>query len=108
MADILEPAATQPLSAAHGAGPLRGSLDTVRRWPKGTPTFEAFGRHLDTGSRSYGRGLVHCDDVPGLPRAHHELASHFRDTSRRLRRATGHKGLTQPTLQRQGAWGLLP
>src|SRR6266702_6213896 len=38
IAYILEPAATQPLSAAHVAGQLRGYLDTVRRWPKVTPT----------------------------------------------------------------------
>jgi hypothetical protein len=108
MAYILEPAATQPLSAAHVAGQLRGYLDTVRRWPKVTPTVYAFGRHLDTVSRSYWRGLFHCYDVPGLPRTNNEIESHFRDTSRRLLRTTGHKGLTQRTLQRQGAWELLP
>src|SRR6266571_4390548 len=72
IAYILEPAATQPLSAAHVAGQLRGYLDTVRRWPKVTPTFYAFGRHLDTVSRSYWRGLFHCYDVPGLPRTNNE------------------------------------
>jgi Transposase, Mutator family len=107
MAYILEPAATQPRSAAHVAGQLRGYLDTVRRWPKVTPTLYAFGRHLDTVSRSYGRGLFHCYDVPGLPRTNNEIESHFRDTSRRLLRTTGQKGLTQRTLQRQGAWELL-
>jgi len=108
MAYILEPAATPPLSAAHVAGQLRGYLDTVRRWPKGTPTREAFGRHLDKVSRSYWPGLFHCYDVSGLPRTNNELESHFRDTGRRLLRTTGQKGLTQRTLQRQGAWELLP
>src|SRR5438132_1207002 len=42
IAYILEPAAPQPLSAAHVAGQLRGYLDTVRRWPKVTPTLDAF------------------------------------------------------------------
>src|SRR5207344_3398696 len=73
-----------------------------------TPTLEAFGRHLDTVSRSYWPGLFHCDDVSRLPRTNHELESHFRDTGRRLLRTTGQKGLTQRTLQRQGAWALLP
>ena len=41
IAYILEPAATPPLSAAHVAGQLRGYLDTVRRWPKVTPTLGA-------------------------------------------------------------------
>jgi hypothetical protein len=108
IASILEPAVTHPLSAAHVAGQLRGYLDTVRRWPKVPPTFYAFGRHLATVSRSYGRGLLHCDDVPGLPRTNNEIDSHFRDPSRRLLRTTGPKGRTQRTLQRQGAGELLP
>ena len=37
-----------------------------------------------------------------------EAESRFRDTGRRLLRTTGQKGLTQRTLQRQGAWELLP
>jgi len=108
IAYILEPAATQPLSAAHVAGQLRGYLDTVRRWPKVPPTLDAFGRHLDKVSRSYWPGLFHCYDVPGLQRTNNALESHFRDTGRRLLRTTGQKGLTQRTLQRQGAWELLP
>jgi hypothetical protein len=108
IAYILEPAATQPLSAAHVAGQLRGYLDTVRQWPKVTPTLHAFGRHLDKVSRSYWPGLFHCYDVPGLPRTNNALESRFRDTGRRLLRTTGQKGLTQRTLQRQGAWELLP
>ena len=87
---------------------LRGSLDTVWRRPDVTPTLEAFGRHLDKVSRSYWPGLFHCYDVPGLPRTNNELESRFRDTRRRLLRTTGQKGLTQRTLQRQGAWELLP
>ena len=38
IAYILEPSTAYPLSAAHVAGQLRGSLDTVLRLPKGTPT----------------------------------------------------------------------
>jgi hypothetical protein len=108
IAYILEPAATQPMSAAHVAGQLRSYLDTVLRWPKVTPTVSAFGRHLDKVSRSYWPGLFHCYDVPGLPRTNNELESRFRETGRRLLRTTGQKGLTQRTLQRQGAWELLP
>jgi hypothetical protein len=87
---------------------LRDYLDTVRRWPQATPTLSQFARHLDTVSRSYWSGLFHCYEVPGLPRTNNELESRFRDTSRRLLRTTGQKGLTQRTLQRQGAWELLP
>jgi hypothetical protein len=108
IAYILEPTATQPMSAAHVAGHLRGYLDTVRRWPNVTPPLYAFGRHLDKVSRSYWPGLFHCYDMPDLPRTNNEVESRFRDTGRRLLRTTGQKGLTQRTLQRQGAWELLP
>ena len=87
---------------------LRGYLDMMRPRPDVTPTFSAFALHLDTVSRSYWPGLFHCYDVPGLPRTNNELESRFRDTSRHLLRTTGQKGLTQRTLQRQGAWELLP
>jgi hypothetical protein len=108
IAYIFEPLPARPLSAAHVAGQLRGYLDTVLRLPKGTPPLYEFGLHLDKVSRSYWPGLFHCYDVPGVPRTNNELESCFRDTGRRLLRTTGQKGLTQRTLQRQGAWELLP
>ena len=92
----------------QGAEHRRGSLDTVVRQPDVPPTFSAFGRPLDTVSRSSWLGLLHCSDVPGLPRTNHALDSHFRATGRRLLRTTGPKGLTQRTLQRPGAGELLP
>jgi hypothetical protein len=96
------------MSAAQVAGQLRSYLDTVRQWPNVTPALGEFGRHLDKVSQSYWPGLFHCYDVPGLPRTNNALESHFRETGRRLLRITGQKGLTQRTLQRQGAWELLP
>ena len=108
IADILEPAPTQPLRAEHVAAQLRGYLDTVRWRSDVTPLFKVFGRHLDKVSRSYWPGLFHCYKVSGLPRTNNELESRFRDTGRRLLRTTGQKGQTQRTLQRQGAWELLP
>jgi len=108
IAYLLEPVPSRPMSAEHIAGQLRSYLDTVRRWPNVTPTLDQFALHLDTVSRSYWPGLFHCYDVPGLPRTNNNLESHFRDTSRRLLQTTGQQGLTQRTLQRQGAWELLP
>jgi hypothetical protein len=108
IAYILEPTASQAMRGEQVAGQLRTYLDTVLRWSEITPTLSAFGRHLDKVSRSYWPGLFHCYDVLSLPRTNNELESHFRDTSRRLLRTTGQKGLTQRTLQRQGAWELLP
>src|SRR5947207_3067436 len=108
IAYILEPAPTQPIQGAQVAGQLRGYLDTVLRLPDVTPSLYEFGLHLDKVSRSYWPGLFHCYDVPSGPRTNNELESRFRDTGRRLLRTTGQKGLTQRTLQRQGAWELLP
>jgi Transposase, Mutator family len=107
-ADIFEPVATLPMQGEQVAGQLHAYLDTVLRLPDVTPTLERFRLHLDQVSRSYWSGLFHCDDVPGLPRTNNELESHFRETRRRLLRITGQKGQTQRTLQRQGAWELLP
>jgi hypothetical protein len=108
VASILEPSAGPSRGADHVASHLRGYLDTVRHRRDLPPSVAAFGVHLDTVSRSYWSGLCHCYDVPGLPRTNNELESRFRDTRRRLLRTTGQKGLTQRTLQRQGAWELLP
>jgi hypothetical protein len=108
IAYIFEPPPAQPTSAQHVAEQLRGYLALVRRLPEVTPTIQAFGRHLNKVSRSYWPGLFYCYDVPGLPRTNNALESHFRETGRRLLRTTGQKGLTQRTLQRQGAWELLP
>jgi hypothetical protein len=108
IASILEPAAASPCGGDLVARQLRGYLDTVRHRPDLSPSVACFGAHLDQVSRSYGSGLFHCYDVPGLPRTNHELESGFRDTTHCLLRTTGQKGLTQRTLQRQGAWELLP
>jgi hypothetical protein len=108
LAYILEPVATLPMQGEQVAGQLRAYLDTVLRLPAVTPTLERFRLHLDQVSRSYWSGLFHCYDMPGLPRTNNALESHFRETRRRLLRITGQKGQTQRTLQRQGAWELLP
>jgi hypothetical protein len=108
IASIFAPVPARPIHAEHVAGPLRDSLDTVRRWPQATPTLAQFARHLDTVSRRSWSGLFHGSDVPGLPRTNNERESRCRDTRRRLLRITGQKGFTQRMLQRQGAGELLP
>jgi hypothetical protein len=108
IAYILEPVATYPRNAEDVARQLRRYLDTVQRQPEVPPALATFGRHLDTVSRSYWPGLFHCYEVPRLPRTNNELEGHFRETRRRLLQTTGQQGQTQRTLQRQGAWELLP
>jgi hypothetical protein len=108
IAYILEPVSPQARNGEQVAGQLRGYLDVIRCQKEVSPTLYDFGLHLDKVSRSYWPGLFHCYEVPGLPRTNNEIESHFRDTGRQMLRITGQKGLTGRTLQRQGAWELLP
>jgi len=108
MAYSVDPAPTLPRSAAHVAGQRRSSLDTVRWRSDVTPLFKMFGRHLDPVSRSSWPGRCPGYAMLGVPRTHHARESRFREARRRLLRTTGQKGQTQRTLQRQGAWELLP
>ena len=108
IAYLLAPTTTQAPRGEQVAEQLRGYLDTMLHLPHVTPALYEFRLHLDKGSRSSWPGLFHCYDVPGLPRTNNELESRFRDPQRRLLRTTGQKGLTQRTLQRPGAWELLP
>jgi hypothetical protein len=108
IAYILEPVSPQTRNGEQVAGQLRGYLDVIQCQNEVSPALYDFGLHLDKVSRSYWPGLFHCYEVPGLPRTNNEIESHFRDTGRQMLRITGQKGLTGRTLQRQGAWELLP
>lgn len=108
IAYILEPVSSPSLNGQQVAEQLRGYLDTLPCQSAGLATTYDFGLHLDNVSRSYWPGLFHCYDVPCLPRTNNEIESLFRDTGRQVLRITGQKGLTGRTLQRQGAWELLP
>lgn len=108
IAYILEPVSPQARKGEQVAEQLRGYLDTIRCQNDVSPVIYDFRLHLDKVSRSYWPGLFHCYGVPGLPRTNNEIESHFRDAGRQMLRITGQKGLTARTLQRQGAWELLP
>jgi hypothetical protein len=108
IAYILEPTRSQVCNGDEVAAQLRGYLDAIGHLNHVSPAIYDFGLHLDKVSRSYWLGLFHCYEVAGLPRTNNEIESHFRDTGRQLLRITGQKGLTGRTLQRQGAWELLP
>jgi hypothetical protein len=98
----------QPTTSTQVAHQLRTYLDALCRQPDGVPHLHAFRQHLATVSRSYWSGLFHCYDLESLPRTNNALESHFRDSLRRLLRTTGQLSLTRRTLQRTGAWELLP
>ena len=87
---------------------LRTYLDDLGVLPDLAPRLAAFRSHLDKVSTSYEPGLFHCYDIADLPHTNNGLESHFRDTQRRLLRTTGQKGQMRRTLQRIGAWELLP
>ena len=108
IAYILEPTRAQVRNGDEVAKQLRGYLDAIRHQHHVSPAIYDFSLHLDKVSRSYWPGLFHCYELPGLPRTNNEIESHFRDAGRQLLRVTGQKGLTGRTLQRQGAWELLP
>ena len=105
---VLEPANDNPSTGQQVAQRLRAYLDGLTALPDLPPRLDAFRHHLNKVSSSYWSGLFHCYDIKGLPRTNNELESHFRDTQRRLLRTTGQKGQTRRTLQRTGAWELLP
>ena len=108
IAYILEPTRPQTLQGEQVAEQLHGYLGAIRCQSDVSPAIYDFGLHLNKVSRSYWPGLFHCYDVPGLPRTNNEIESLFRDAGRQMLRITGQKGLTGRTLQRQGAWELLP
>jgi hypothetical protein len=108
IAYILEPTSLQVRKGDEVADQLRGYLDAIQRQSDVSPVIYDFSLHLDKVSRSYWPGLFHCYEMPALPRTNNEIESHFRDTGRQILRITGQKGLTARTLQRQGAWELLP
>jgi hypothetical protein len=108
IAYILEPVSPLARKGEEVAEQLRSYLDVIRCQHDVSPVIYDFGLHLDKVSRSYWPGLFHCYEMPGLPRTNNEIESHFRDTGRQMIRITGQKGLTARTLQRQGAWELLP
>ena len=108
IAHILEPPDDQPTTSTQVAHQLRTYLDDLFRQPDCVPHLHAFRQHLATVSRSYWSGLFHCYDLDSLPRTNNALESHFRDSLRRLLRTTGQLNLTRRTLQRTGAWELLP
>lgn len=105
---VLEPPDDRPTTSGQVAQQLRSYLDDLLNLSDLPSPLDAFPRHLDKVSTSYWPGLFHCYDLAQLPRTNNDLESRFRDGQRRLLRTTGQKGQTRRTLQRLGAWELLP
>lgn len=105
---ILKPADDGSSTSQKVAQQLRTYLDELLVLRDLPPRLDSFRHHLDTVSASYWPGLFHCYDADEIPRTNNKLESHFRDTKRQLLRTTGQKGLVCRTLERTGAWELLP
>jgi hypothetical protein len=87
---------------------LQSYLDNLLELQNLSPRLQTIRKHLYKVSSSYWPGLFYCYDIAALPRTNNDLESRFRDTKRRLLRTSGQKGQTSRTLQRSGAWELLP
>jgi len=105
---ILKPADDGSSTSQQVKQQLRAHLDDLLSLQDLSPRLDSFRHHLDKVSTSYWPGLFHCYDTEEIPRTNNELESHFRDTKRQLLRTTGQKGQVRRTLERTGAWELLP
>ncbi len=64
--------------------------------------------HFEKTSRNYAPGIFHSYDNDAIPRTNNDRKREFRDLNRRLLSTTGQIGATRRTIQRTGAWELIP
>ena len=85
---------------------LSGLLGAMRRHRAAAGTLAPALAHFLKISRSYWPGLLHCDDIPDLPRTNNALEQSFGAHRYHERRTTGRTGAS-PALVRRGAVQLL-
>lgn len=108
IAHILDPDDKPPRTGIEVRQELFTYLDTIPKERQLPPHLEYLYQAILKTTRNYAPGLFHCYDLPGLPRTNNDLESEFRDLNRRLLQTSGQKGLARRTIQRQGAWELIP
>ena len=108
IAHILDPDDRPARSGTEVRQELFAYLDTIPKDNQLSPHLDHFYQAILQTSCNYAPGLFHCYDLPGLPRTNNERESEFRDLNRRLLQTSGQKGLVRRTIQRQGAWELIP
>jgi hypothetical protein len=106
--EILDPEGKPARSGEQVRQELWRRLDQIGEEGGDCPRLQAFSAGIRKVSLSYDPGLFHSYDVPGLPRTNNGRESEFRDLTRRLLTTTGQKGLVRRTIQREGAWELIP
>jgi hypothetical protein len=105
---ILDPDDKPARSGTEVRQELFAYLDTIPKEGPLPPDLDRFYQAILKTSHNYAPGLFHCYDLPGLPRTNNDRESEFRDLNRRLLQTSGQKGLVRRTIQRQGAWELIP
>jgi hypothetical protein len=108
IAHILDPDDKPPRTGIEVRQELFAYLDTIPKEGPLPSLLERFYQAILKTSRNYAPGLFHCYDLAGLPRTNNDRESEFRDLNRRLLQTSGQKGLVRRTIQRQGAWELIP
>jgi hypothetical protein len=108
IAHLLDPDDQPPRTGIEVRQELFTYLDTIPKECQLPPDLEYLYQAILKTTRNYAPGLFHCYDLPGLPRTNNDRESEFRDLNRRLLQTSGQKGLARRTIQRQGAWELIP
>jgi len=108
IAQILDPDDKPHRTGIEVRQELFAYLDAIPQEGQLPPDLERLYQTILKTSRNYDPGLFHCYDLPGLPRTNNDRESEFRDLNRRLLQTSGQKGLVRRTIQRQGAWELIP
>ena len=108
LSDLLDPQDKPPQSGSQVKTQVFTFLDDVHEQSRAQPHLEEWVQHIYHTTESYGDGLFHTFDVPGLPRTNNDRESEFRDLKRRLLMTTGQLGATRRILLRSGAWELIP
>jgi len=108
IADLLDPEGKPNRSGAEVKQALFAYLEEIQPQSQSSPRLSRFYQRILQTSLNYAAGLFHCYDVPGLPRTNNGRESEFRDLNRRLLSTTGQRGLVKRTIQREGAWEMIP
>ena len=108
IAHILDPDLHTDRSGDEVKKELFAFLDSITSHAYDDPFLCSFSAHLLKVSHSYSSGLFYSYDEPDLPRSNNDRESEFRSLNHRLMRTSGQTGAVRRTLQRTGAWELIP
>lgn len=108
IADLLDPDLYPDRSGDDVKKALFSFLDSISSQDYDDPFLNSFSAHLLKVSTSYAPGLFYSYDEPALPRSNNDRESEFRSLNHRLTRTSGQAGAVRRTIQRTGAWELIP